>query len=88
MANYFESVLPGALEADLASAAPLVFLVEDLHPGPIMATRDLLGLPCCTRLRFERVAIIASYRSDDLHRRHPLRRTLAEWARLPHGPSA
>jgi DNA-binding CsgD family transcriptional regulator len=25
---------------------------------------------------------VASYRSDDLHRRHPLRRQVAEWARL------
>ena len=28
------------------------------------------------------VAIVASYRSDDLHRRHPLRRQVAEWSRL------
>ena len=29
------------------------------------------------------VAIVASYRSDDLHRRHPLRTAAAEWSRLP-----
>ena len=29
------------------------------------------------------VALVASYRSDDLHRRHPLRRQVAEWARMP-----
>ena len=28
------------------------------------------------------MAIVASYRSDDLHRRHPLRRQVAEWSRL------
>ena len=28
------------------------------------------------------VALVASYRSDDLHRRHPLRRQVAEWSRL------
>ncbi len=28
------------------------------------------------------VALVASYRSDDLHRRHPLRRQVAEWARM------
>ena len=28
------------------------------------------------------VAIVASYRSDDLHRRHPLRRQVAEWSRI------
>ena len=27
-------------------------------------------------------AVVASYRSDDLHRRHPLRRQVAEWSRL------
>ena len=74
----FEAVL-GAL-ADLAVAQPLVFLVEDLHWAD-MATRDLLGF-LFTRLSDERISIIASYRSDDLHRRHPLRRTLAEWSRL------
>src|SRR5579875_113990 len=47
-----------------------------------MATRDLLGF-LYTRLSTERLAIVASYRSDDLHRRHPLRQTLAQWARLP-----
>ena len=30
-----------------------------------------------------RSAIVASYRSDDLHRRHPLRRQVAEWSRHP-----
>jgi DNA-binding NarL/FixJ family response regulator len=29
------------------------------------------------------VAIIVTYRADDVHRRHPLRATLAEWMRLP-----
>ena len=28
------------------------------------------------------VALVASYRSDDLHRRHPLRRQVADWARM------
>jgi len=75
----FEAIL-GAL-SDLAAKAPLVFLVEDLHWAD-QASRDLLGF-LFTRLRSEPIAIIASYRSDDLHRRHPLRRTLAEWGRLP-----
>ena len=29
-----------------------------------------------------RSAVVASYRSDDLHRRHPLRRQVAEWSRI------
>ena len=36
------------------------------------------------RLREERLLVVASYRSDDLHRRHPLRPLLAELTRLPH----
>ncbi|MCW2496088.1 AAA family ATPase [Jatrophihabitans sp.] len=74
----FESVL-GAF-AELAAGQPLVVLIEDVHWAD-MATRDLLGF-LFTRLRSERLSIVVSYRSDDLHRRHPLRRTLAEWARL------
>ena len=74
----FEAVL-GAL-TDLAAAQPLLFVVEDLHWAD-QATRDLLGF-LFTRLRDTRVALVASYRSDDLHRRHPLRPTLAEWSRL------
>jgi DNA-binding NarL/FixJ family response regulator/tetratricopeptide (TPR) repeat protein len=74
----FESVL-GAF-ADLAEAQPLLFLVEDVHWAD-QATRDLLGF-LFTRLSTERVSIVVSYRSDDLHRRHPLRPTLAEWSRL------
>jgi DNA-binding CsgD family transcriptional regulator len=35
------------------------------------------------RLVDEPVAVVASYRSDDLHRRHPLRPLLAELVRLP-----
>src|SRR4029453_6900700 len=44
--------------------------------------RDLLGY-LLTRLGDQRLAVLASYRSDDLHRRHPLRRPIAEGARLP-----
>jgi DNA-binding CsgD family transcriptional regulator/tetratricopeptide (TPR) repeat protein len=75
----FDSVL-GAL-AELAAEQPVVLLVEDIHWAD-QATRDLLGF-LFTRLDGERVVVVASYRSDDLHRRHPLRRALAEWARLP-----
>jgi DNA-binding CsgD family transcriptional regulator len=75
----FESVL-GAL-ARLAATTPLLFVVEDLHWAD-QATRDLLGF-LFTRVGTERLAIVGSYRSDDLHRRHPLRQTMAQWARMP-----
>src|SRR5205814_704659 len=77
--DLFASVL--AALADLATERPVVVFVEDVHWAD-QATRDLLGF-LFTRLRTERIALIVSYRSDDLHRRHALRPTLAEWARLP-----
>ena len=75
----FDSVL--AALARLATDQPVALIVEDVHWAD-HATRDLLGF-LFTRLSSERVVIVASYRSDDLHRRHPLRRVLAEWSRLP-----
>lgn len=75
----FESVL-GALSW-LARRAPLLVIIEDVHWAD-QATRDLLGF-LFTRLAAEPIALVVSYRSDDLHRRHPLRPTLAEWSRLP-----
>jgi DNA-binding CsgD family transcriptional regulator len=75
----FESVF-GAL-ALLAAEVPVALFVEDVHWAD-QATRDLLGF-LFTRLRDEPIAIVVSYRSDDLHRRHPLRPTLAQWSRLP-----
>ena len=35
-------------------------------------------------LHREQVAVLGSYRTDDLHRRHPLRPVIAELLRLPH----
>jgi DNA-binding NarL/FixJ family response regulator len=75
----FEAML--AALTDLAAEAPVLLIVEDAHWAD-QATRDLLGF-LLTRVGGERLALVISYRSDDLHRRHPLRRTLAEWARLP-----
>ncbi|MFN2562245.1 MAG: AAA family ATPase [Jatrophihabitans sp.] len=74
----FDSVLAGL--AFLAAERPVALVVEDAHWAD-QATRDLLGF-LFTRMDGERVALVVTYRSDDLHRRHPLRRTLAEWSRL------
>jgi len=60
--------------------APLLLVVEDVHWAD-QSSRDLLTL-FFTRGFGGRVSIVASYRSDDLHRRHPLRSTLAHWSRL------
>jgi DNA-binding NarL/FixJ family response regulator len=69
---------------DLASgpdALPLLIAVEDVHWAD-RSTRDLLSF-LFTRSFRSRVAVVASYRSDDLHRRHPLRATAAQWVRVP-----
>ncbi|MGP4014112.1 ATP-binding protein, partial [Streptomyces sp. 4N124] len=84
----FEGV--AGLLADLADVAPLLLVLEDLHWAD-QSSRDLLrfllsrgilqraagGAPT------HRLAVLASYRADDLHRRHPLRPLLAELVRLP-----
>ena len=66
---------------ELAQDAPLLVVVEDAHWAD-RSTRDLLSL-LFTRPFRDHVALAVSYRTDDLHRRHPLRRTAAEWGRLP-----
>ncbi|WP_281196463.1 helix-turn-helix transcriptional regulator [Microtetraspora malaysiensis] len=75
----FGSVL--GLLASLAEHHPVLVVFEDLHWAD-RSTRDLLVF--LTRmLQRERVALIGTYRTDDLHRRHPLRPVLAELQRLP-----
>jgi DNA-binding CsgD family transcriptional regulator/tetratricopeptide (TPR) repeat protein len=61
--------------------SPMVVVLEDLHWAD-RATRDLLAFLART-LRSGRVVLVASYRSDELYRRHPLRPLLAELVRLP-----
>ncbi|MBK8075759.1 MAG: AAA family ATPase [Kineosporiaceae bacterium] len=58
---------------------PVLVVLEDLHWAD-SSTRDLLGF-LLSRPLDGRVMFVASYRSDDLHRRHPLRPYLAEWGR-------
>jgi DNA-binding CsgD family transcriptional regulator len=61
--------------------SPVVVVLEDLHWAD-RSTRDLVAFLART-LRSGRVMLVASYRSDELHRRHPLRPLLAELVRLP-----
>ena len=65
----------------LATEGPLLVVVEDLHWAD-QSTYDLLT-SLLTRGFDAPVGLVASYRSDDLHRRHPLRPLLAAWNRLP-----
>src|SRR6202453_181522 len=69
------------LLAELAAARPVLLVLEDLHWADA-STRDLLTF-LSRMLHGERVAIIGTYRADDLHRRHPLRPVVAELQRLP-----
>ena len=64
----------------LGRDAPLMLVVEDLHWAD-RSTRELLTF-LFTRGFASQVTIVASYRSDDLHRAHPLRSTLTTWARI------
>ncbi len=69
-----------ALE-EVAADAPLLVVIEDVHWAD-QSSRDLLSL-LFSRGFEGPVSIVASYRSDDLHRRHPLRATAAQWGRIP-----
>jgi DNA-binding CsgD family transcriptional regulator/tetratricopeptide (TPR) repeat protein len=62
----------------LAARGPVLLVVEDLHWAD-RSTRDLLGF--LVRNLRGGVALVLSYRSDELHRRHPLRPFLAELER-------
>jgi class 3 adenylate cyclase/tetratricopeptide (TPR) repeat protein len=59
--------------------APLVVALEDLHWGD-EATLELFPY-LARKLRETRVLLVATYRSDELHRRHPLRKVIADLER-------
>ena len=56
-------------------------MIEDLHWAD-PSSRDILRF-LLARLRNEHLLVIGTYRTDDLHRRHPLRPVLAELIRHP-----
>ncbi|MEU6508185.1 AAA family ATPase [Streptomyces sp. NPDC046942] len=84
----FEDV--AGLLAELAAVAPLLLVLEDLHWAD-QSSRDLLRFLLSRGMLHRpgsgvpgrRLTVLASYRADDLHRRHPLRPLLAELVRLP-----
>ncbi|GAA0949083.1 helix-turn-helix transcriptional regulator [Nonomuraea longicatena] len=71
----------GSLLGLLAEVQPVLFVIEDLHWAD-RSTRDLLVF-LSRMVQTERVCVVGTYRTDDLHRRHPLRSVLAELKRLP-----
>src|SRR4051794_31612003 len=76
--DLFEAV--HALLEQASEKAPLLLVIEDTHWAD-QSTRDMLSF-LFSRPFVGPVAVVASYRSDDLHRRHPLRRQVAEWSRF------
>ncbi|GEL16313.1 helix-turn-helix transcriptional regulator [Pseudonocardia asaccharolytica] len=75
----FDAALSGL--AELSAKAPVLLVLEDLHWAD-RSSRDLLVF-LVSRLGGQRLVVLASYRDDDLHSRHPLRPLLAELVRLP-----
>ncbi|KOG34688.1 helix-turn-helix transcriptional regulator [Streptomyces resistomycificus] len=78
MARLFE--LTARLLERVAADRAVVVVLEDLHWADA-STRHLLAYLFRT-LRTGRLVVLATYRSDDIHRRHPLRPLLAELDRL------
>jgi DNA-binding CsgD family transcriptional regulator/tetratricopeptide (TPR) repeat protein len=72
------ALLLGVVER-LAASAPLLLIMEDLHWAD-RSTRDLVAFLAAS-LRSGRVLLLCTFRSDELHRLHPLRGLLGELAR-------
>jgi DNA-binding CsgD family transcriptional regulator len=75
----FEHVL--GLLARLGERRPVLLVFEDLHWADA-STRDLVTF-LGRNLRDARVAMLLTYRGDELHRRHPLRAVIADLERNP-----
>ncbi len=76
-ARLFDAIIDtlGRLTAD----RPAVLTLEDLHWAD-GSTRDLIRF-LVRNVRSERLLLVATYRSDELHRRHPLLSLLSELER-------
>ncbi|MEV7011236.1 AAA family ATPase [Streptosporangium sp. NPDC051022] len=77
-ARLFEQIL--TLLERLAEHRPMVLIIEDIHWAD-RSSRDLIAF-LSRNLRAAPVLMILTYRSDDLHRQHPLRPVLAELGRV------
>jgi DNA-binding CsgD family transcriptional regulator/tetratricopeptide (TPR) repeat protein len=73
-ARLFEVLL--ALFTRLGEAGPVVLTIEDLHWAD-RSTRDFLSF-LIRNAHDARLLLVCTYRSDELHRRHPLRPFVAE----------
>ena len=75
----FDALL--SLLEQLGQEQATVFWLEDIHWAD-RSTRSFLAFLEAS-LREERVLVVSTYRSDELHRRHPLRPLLGELERGP-----
>ena len=73
----FEAIL--ALLGLAAEERGLLLIVEDLHWADA-STRELLDY-ITRRLRNRRMLVLATYRRDEMHRKHPLLPTVQGWQR-------
>jgi DNA-binding CsgD family transcriptional regulator/tetratricopeptide (TPR) repeat protein len=76
-AQLLEHVL-GTLDR-LSGIRPVLVVVEDLHWAD-RSTLDLVAF-LVRSVRRSRIMLMVTYRSDELHRRHPLRPLLTSWER-------
>jgi DNA-binding CsgD family transcriptional regulator len=78
-ARLFEQML--SLLERLAETSPVALIIEDAHWAD-RSTRDLIAFLISSQQILDGVLVVVSYRSDELHRTHPLRPLLAELDRL------
>ena len=78
-AHLFEGFL--TLLERLAAQRPLVLIIEDAHWAD-RSSRDLLAFLIGYQRAVGNLLIVVTFRSDELHRTHPLRPLLAELARI------
>jgi predicted ATPase/DNA-binding CsgD family transcriptional regulator len=78
-AHLFEGFL--TLLERLAEQRPLALIIEDAHWAD-RSSRDLLAFLIGYQRAVGNLLVIVTFRSDELHRTHPLRPLLAELARI------
>ena len=78
--SLFEHLL--AFLTRLGQRQPVMLVFEDMHWADA-STRDLVAF-LGRNLRSVAVALLLSYRADELHRRHPLRPVIADLERQTH----
>ncbi|WP_284681531.1 ATP-binding protein [Sphaerisporangium fuscum] len=77
-ARLFEQFL--TLLERLAERRPVILVIEDIHWAD-RSSRDLIAF-LSRNLKDAPVLLVMTYRSDELHRQHPLRPVLAELGRV------